>query len=154
LLKAEGEYKMGQGEGASILLLAATMVLWGAAPVVEKLGLEGTDPLTGLLIRSTSVTVALFVLFLVTGRLHQLPAVPGRSILFFAAAGLLAGLLGTWTYYAVLKTGALSQVVPIAAAFPLVTTLAAVLIFKEQVTPLRIVGTCLVILGIILVKRG
>jgi transporter family protein len=145
---------MGQAGTTSILLLAATMFLWGVAPLVEKLGLEGTDPLTGLLIRSTSVTVALFVLFLFTGRLHYIPTIPGRSILFFAAAGLLAGLLGTWTYYAVLKSGALSQVVPIAAAFPLVTTLAAMLIFKEQVTPMRIVGTCLVILGIILVKRG
>jgi bacterial/archaeal transporter family protein len=146
--------KMGQGEVTNVLLLAATMLLWGTAPLVEKLGLAGVDPLTGVFIRSASVTVALFLVFSFTGRLSQLSAVPVRSAVFFALAGLLAGLLGTWTYYCVLKSGAISQVVPIAAAFPLVTAVVAVLILREHVTPMRIVGTCLVVLGIVLVKRG
>ena len=145
---------MGQGQVTSVLLLVATMFLWGTAPLVEKLGLQGADPLTGLLIRSTSVTIALLVVFLLSGRMPQLVTVPAKSVLFFASSGLLAGLMVTWTYYAVLKSGTLSQVVPIAAAFPLVTTVAAVVVLKEHVTPLRLAGTCLIVLGIALVKRG
>ncbi len=150
----QGGHVMGHSEMTSVLLLVATMLLWGAAPLVEKLGLQTADPLTGLLIRSASVTFVLLLIFLFSGRLPQLFAIPARSIFFFASAGLLAGLVGTWTYYAVLRSGAVSQVVPIAAAFPLVTTIAAVVVLKEHVTPMRIVGTCLIVLGIILVKRG
>jgi transporter family protein len=145
---------MGQNQLSGILLLLSTMLLWGVAPLVEKLGLRWTDPVTGLFIRSASVTVALFLFILFSGRMAQLSLAPARSVLAFASAGLLAGLMGTWTYYVVLKSGALSQVVPIAAAFPLVTTLAAVVLLREHVTPLRVLGTCLIVLGIILVKRG
>lgn len=145
---------MAHGEVTSVLLLVATMVLWGFAPLAEKLGLQGTDPLMGLLIRSGAVTIALFMVVLFSGRLPEVAAVPGRSVIFFVVAGLLGGLLGTWTYYYVLKAGTISQVVPIAAAFPLITTLAAVAILREHVTPLRVIGTCLVVLGIILVKKG
>ena len=145
---------MAQGEVTSVLLLVATMVLWGFAPLAEKLGLQGTDPLMGLLIRSGAVTVVLFLVVVFSGRLPEVGAVPVRSIMFFIVAGLLGGLLGTWTYYSVLKAGTISQVVPIAAAFPLITTVAAVAILREQVTPLRVIGTCLIVLGIILVKRG
>ncbi len=145
---------MAQSEVTSVLLLAATMLLWGTAPLLEKLGLQGLDPLSGLFVRSGSVTIALLIVILSTGRLPELFAAPAKSTLFFAAAGLLSGLLGTFTYYLVLKSGTVSQVVPIAAAFPLVTTFAAVTVLREHVTPMRVVGTCLVILGVILVKRG
>jgi bacterial/archaeal transporter family protein len=145
---------MGQGEVTSVLLLVATMVFWGIAPLAEKLGLQGTDPLTGLLIRSSAVTVVLFLVVVFSGRLPQLSTVPLRSITFFVVAGLLGGLLGTWTYYYVLKAGTISQVVPIAAAFPLITTFAAVLILREHVTPLRVIGTSLIVAGVILVKKG
>lgn len=122
--------------------------------MAEKLGLQGTDPLSGLFIRSSAVTIVLFLVVVISGRLPQLAVVPVRSITFFVVAGLLGGLLGTWTYYYVLKAGTISQVVPIAAAFPLITALAAVLILRENVTPLRVIGTCLIVAGIILVKKG
>jgi bacterial/archaeal transporter family protein len=145
---------MTQTDVGTVLLLVVTMVLWGSAPLVEKLGLQGIDPLTGVLIRSLSVSFVLSIVFVVTGKMSHLAQVPVKSAGFFATAGILGGLLGTWTYYCVLKTGAMSQVVPIAAAFPLVTSIIAFVFLKESVTPLRMAGTILIIAGILLVKRG
>jgi transporter family protein len=44
--------------------------------------------------------------------------VDGRSFLLFGASGMMAGLLGMWTYYAALKMEATSKIVPIAASYP------------------------------------
>jgi bacterial/archaeal transporter family protein len=145
---------MTQNDAGTIFLLIVTMVLWGTAPLAEKLGLQGVDPLTGVLIRSFSASFVLLIVFVVTGRLPQLSQVPVKNAAFFATAGILGGLLGTWTYYCVLKTGAMSQVVPIAAAFPLVTSIIALAVLKEHVTPLRVIGTIFIIAGVLFVKRG
>jgi transporter family protein len=56
----------------SIFLLLVTMVLWGSTPLIEKLGLKDVDPLTGIFVRSLVITVILFVIYLVTGRLGEL----------------------------------------------------------------------------------
>ncbi|NQT06897.1 MAG: EamA family transporter, partial [Candidatus Omnitrophica bacterium] len=61
-------------------------------------------------------------------------------------------LLGMWTYFAALKLGATSKIVPIAAAYPLVTAILSIIILKEGVTIMRFIGTALIIAGIWLVK--
>jgi transporter family protein len=67
-------------------------------------------------------------------------------------SGIMAGLLGMWTYYTVLKMGVTSKVVPIAACYPLVTAVLSVLILREGVTLTRVIGTALIVMGIWLVK--
>ena len=64
----------------------------------------------------------------------------------------MAGLIGMLTYFFALKKGATSQIVPIAATYPLVTALLSVIILSEHVTVLRLVGTVLIVLGIWLVQ--
>ena len=135
-----------------ILLLIATALLWGTTPVIEKIGLTKVDPLVGVTIRSAIVTIGLFILTFLLGKGRALIASDGKSILIFGASGLMAGLLGMWTYYAVLKTGATSKIVPIAASYPLVTAFLSVLILKEEVTLPRVIGTALIVSGIWFVK--
>ncbi len=136
----------------TIVLLILTAVLWGSSPILEKLGLGRTDPLSAVTIRSTVITVILLVFVTVTGKIRHIFSADPKTFAIFAASGILAGLLGMWTYFGALKMGATSKIVPIAAAYPLVTAVLSVLILKEGVTLARLAGTVLIIAGIWLVK--
>jgi transporter family protein len=135
-----------------ILLLVLTALLWGSTPVLEKIGLGKVDPLTGVTIRSIAVTLALILYVTLTGKVRDVFRVDAKTVLIFSVTGLMAGLVGMVTYFAALKKGATSQVVPIAATYPLVTAVLSILILREQVTPLRLVGTLLIIVGIWFVR--
>ena len=134
------------------LLLVITTILWGTAPIIEKTGLARVDPLIGLTIRSTVVTAGLLVITFIMGKGKALVSVDGKGFLLFAASGVTAGLLAMWTYYAALKVGATSKVVPIAACYPLFTALLSTLILREGVSVPRLVGTALIVSGIWMVK--
>ena len=135
-----------------ILLLIITTLLWGSTPILEKMGLTKVDPLIGVTIRSAIVTAGLFLLTFLLGKGRALMELDGKSIFLFGASGMMAGLLGMWTYYGALKIGATSKIVPIAACYPLVTALLSVLILKEGVTLHRVIGTALIVSGVWLVK--
>jgi bacterial/archaeal transporter family protein len=138
----------------SIFLLLVTMVLWGSTPLIEKLGLKDVDPLTGIFIRSLVITVILFVVYLLTGRLHELTKISVKNFSLFAASGIMAGLVAMWTYFYLLKEGMTSKIVPIAASYPLITAVLSIIVLGEQVTFQRIIGIILTIIGIILVKQS
>ncbi len=129
-----------------------TTLLWGSTPILEKIGLAKVDPLIGVTVRSAIVTAGLFILTFLLGKGRALIEIDGRSILLFGASGMMAGLLGMWTYYGALKMEATSKIVPIAACYPLVTALLSVLVLKEGITFHRVLGTALIVSGIWLVK--
>ncbi len=135
-----------------ILLLAVTALLWGATPILEKMGLSKVDPLVGVTIRSAIVTAGLLILTISLGKGRDLISVDGKSLLLFGASGLLAGLFGMWTYYTALKMEATSKIVPIAASYPLVTALLSVVILDEGLSLPRVIGTVLIVSGLWLVK--
>ena len=135
-----------------IFLLVVTALLWGATPILEKIGLTKVDPVVGITIRSAVATVGLLILTLLLGRGRALIEVDGKGFLLFGASGLLAGALGMWAYYAALKMEATSKIVPISASYPLVTALLSVLILREGVTLPRVIGTALIVIGIWFVK--
>ena len=135
-----------------VLLLTVTALLWGTTPIIEKIGLAKVDPLIGVTIRSVIVTAGLLIITFLLGKGRALLEVDEKSFILFGASGVMAGLLGMWTYYSALKVGATSKIVPIAACYPLVTSLLSILILKEGVTLSRVFGTALIVGGIWLVK--
>lgn len=135
-----------------VLLLTITALLWGATPILEKMGLAKVDPLIGVTVRSTIVTAGLLILTFLLGKGKALMEVDGKGFLIFGASGLMAGILGMWTYYMALKMEATSKVVPIAACYPLVTAFLSVLILNEGLSVSRVIGTALIVAGIWLVK--
>ena len=114
-----------------LILLLHTAILWGSSPILEKIGLRNTEPFIALTIRSIGVAIALFISILVTGRFKTLFSVDVKTATLFIISGIMAGLLGMWTYFGALKAGATSKVVPIAASYPLITALLSVTILKE-----------------------
>jgi len=136
----------------TIILLIITAFLWGASPILEKVGLAKTDPLTAVTIRSVAITVILLLYLAFTGRIKYVFQVDPKVAGIFVISGVLAGLVGMWTYFGALKMEPASKIVPIVAAYPLVTAVLSIIILKEGVTLLRLAGTILIIIGIWLVK--
>ncbi|NQT22539.1 MAG: EamA family transporter [Candidatus Omnitrophica bacterium] len=135
-----------------LLLLFFTAILWGSTPIIEKIGLAKTEPITGITIRSVAVCIALLLYLAFSGKLKTAFTADAKTIIIFSISGILAGLVGMITYFKALKAGATSEVVPIAAIYPLVTAILSVLILGEQITPLRIMGTILIVAGVWLVQ--
>ncbi|NQT06027.1 MAG: EamA family transporter, partial [Candidatus Omnitrophica bacterium] len=94
------------------LLLFLTALLWGATPILEKIGLGKTDPLTAVTIRSLVISIILIIFLAVTGKLKNIFNLEPKTIIIFSISGFMAGLLGMWTYFAALKLGATSKIVP------------------------------------------
>jgi transporter family protein len=145
---------MSSNDVVAILLLFVTMFLWGSTPLLEKMGLKEVEPLTGILIRSGTITIVLLVVYLFNGRIHELTKISLRNYSLFAASGIMAGLVAMWTYYYLLKTGMTSRIVPIAAAYPFITAILSIVILGEQVTFQRIIGIVFTIGGIILIQQS
>ena len=145
---------MTYSELVNIILLLITMFLWGTTPLLEKVALKETEPLAGVLIRSLAITVILFIVYIFNGRIGELTKMSFKNIALYSASGFMAGLLGMWTYFYLLKEGMTSKIVPIAASYPLITAVLSILVLGEQVTFQRMIGIILTIIGIILVKQS
>ncbi len=129
-----------------------TALLWGVAPLFGKLGLEEVDALAGMTLRTMVVGAVLLLFGGFTGQLANVTSIGLKSGLLIAAEGLLASLLGHLAYYQALKLGDASRVVPVTAAFPLVTVLMAILFLGEPLTWQRVLGAALVVGGVLLIK--
>ena len=129
------------------ILLLLTAILWGTSPILEKIGLRSSTPLLALTIRSLGVAVVLIITLGCTGKLKEVFNVDGKTAILFVISGVMAGLLGMWTYFGALKAGATSRIVPIAACYPLFTALLSIIILKENVTVVRLISTLCIIRG-------
>lgn len=134
------------------VLLALTAILWGSSPILEKMGLRNTTALTALTIRSLGVTTVLLIALACLGKVKEVFSVDAKTATLFIISGIIAGLLGMWTYFNALKVAATSKIVPIAACYPLITAFLSVIILKENVSFVRLIGTFLIIAGVWLVK--
>lgn len=135
-----------------LLLVFLTILFWGTAPLFEKIALRHGDPLVGTIIRGLTVGILMIPLLFMNGKLKAMAALPPKSILFFVISGLFAGVLGAFTYFAALKGGATSKIVPLSAAYPLVTVILSMALLGESVTAARAAGIILIVTGIFLVQ--
>ncbi|MDI6757937.1 MAG: EamA family transporter [Endomicrobiia bacterium] len=133
-------------------LLIITVVVWGVAPIIDKLAVKNTSPFLGNIFRSITITFAMLVITLFSGELKDLLKMPHKNIVYYIISGLLAGGIGVVAYYKMLQLAPTSKVVPLAATYPLVTAILSMLFLSEKVTPERFVGIVLIVSGIYLVK--
>ena len=145
---------MKDGGGMNLIGLACCLVAalcWGAAGIFDKLGTKGMDPFVAVLIRTTCVTVVALVFCMLTGRMQEISVTPGRAYLFLALSGLVGAFLGHAVYYLAIKQAPVSLVVPITAAYPVITFILAVFVLREHFSLLRLGGVLLVVMGVWLV---
>ncbi len=129
-----------------------TALLWGIAPVIEKIGLRKIDASVGLFYRGFSAVIGMCVVGIICASTGTSLKAGWRPVSLVVCGGILASFIGQFCFYRALKLGAASQVVPVAAAFPLVSFVIAVLVLHESVTPGKILGIILVIAGVIFLK--
>lgn len=134
-----------------ILLSLIGMLCWGIAPIFAKVGLDNINPLSGLALRTIFTGILVISLMMMNGSLWHLKSIPVNSWVLMAAEAILATLIGDLAYFAAIKKGDVSLVTIIMSSSPLVTILFAAIFLGEQITVIRVVGSCLIILGITLI---
>jgi transporter family protein len=89
-----------------------------------------------------------------SGTWKDVSGVDLRRLGLLLAGGFLAGLLGQMLYFAALRGGQASRVVPFVAAYPLVTVLLSMLILREPFTLPRAAGAACVVVGVLVLRLG
>jgi transporter family protein len=132
-------------------LLAA--LLWGVTPILEKMGLRKAPPAVALSIRTISVAIALLVFIVASGTWREVVKQDAHTVGYLVAGGLCAALFGQLAYFYALRAGSPASVVPVAAAYPLIAAVLSIAIFKEPVTPGKVIGAILIVLGMISINK-
>ncbi len=134
------------------LALCAAFI-WGLAAFCEKKGLMGSDPLAGLVARNLGVFLGSAVLaFFVPGLPAKLAQAGGGPLAWLLAGGVLASVVGQVFFYRALKGGDIGQVTVVGGSWPLAAFLLGVVFLHEAVTPRKLLGVALVVLGVALLK--
>jgi transporter family protein len=132
-------------------ILAA--IVWGVAPIVEKMGLKNIEPLSGVMVRSSGIIIGAVILAIFNNSaLKTAMKADPKTILFLFLGGIIASILGQIFFYNALKQGEVSKMVPIAATYPLVSFLLGLLFFGESFTVAKGLGIGFVILGVFLLR--
>ena len=130
-----------------------TAFIWGFVPILEKLGLAKLSPMVGLFYRSLGVVVGIFILWAMENKnIRASFAGLHSGMLYLILGGFMASVLGQICFYCALKKGEASQVVPLAAAYPLMTLILGILFLSEKVTAAKIAGIVLVVAGVFLLQ--
>ena len=128
------------------------LVLWGVSPLFDKLGLARVTPLAGLTVRLLAAGVMGAVLATLAGTWRELAAAPRPALAWFLGSALFGAVLGQLAYYAAQRQEDVTRVLPIAAAYPLISAALAVLLLREGLTVPKIAGAALIVAGIVLIK--
>ncbi|MBI4004180.1 MAG: EamA family transporter [Candidatus Omnitrophica bacterium] len=130
-----------------------TAGIWGVVPLMEKLGLANVPPAVGLIVRSLGVMIGLVVFGWVWSPWGAIRTLHWSSIALLAGGGFLASFVGQLAFYHALKSGAVSQLTPVAGAYPLVAALLGWWILREPVTITRALGVACVVVGVALLRK-
>ncbi len=132
--------------------IAAGFVM-ACAAVVEKRGLQGTQPYAALFVRSGAVVCALGISAVPFGRYADWSGFSTKAVLYLALGGLLAGLVAHFLYWQSLKATSPDYAVPImvGTSQALVVVLSIGLL-RARVSSGQLLGVALVILGIALIQ--
>ncbi len=125
---------------------------WGSAPIFEKVGIGKMSPLVAVTVRSVVISIILIISVILTKEITTIPRVELKSLIYIAIGGILAGLLGQVFYFAALKLGESSRVVPVCGTYPLIAAVLGISLLSEALTIPKMVGIILIIAGIILVR--
>jgi len=135
-------------ESTAQVLALITSVLYASALVSARAGMRYSNPTTVTLVSILMQNVVLWsAVFLTSG----LPAVPRIGVLLFTVVGIFQLGVRLLAYTGVNKIGA-SRSSALQSVSPLISAVIAITILGEQTSFLIMVGTFLVVMGIILIS--
>jgi len=126
-------------------------VCFGVVAVLRKLGLSDTSAVVGSAINVTTALVAYTAFLLASGR-PEVMVCRGRSLAYFAAAGL-AENVGVFMNVVALGMGRVSVVTPLYGTAPLFVLALAPFFLRdvERLTARVVAGTLLIVFGVYLI---
>ena len=117
--------------------------------IFGKIGIEHVDANLGNAIRTMLVLPTAWVLVFLTGKQKGIRQISRKSWLFLLLSGLATG--GSWLFfYRALQIGNASLVVPIDKLSIVITIAFARIFFGEKMSPRRLVGLVLLVVGTLL----
>ncbi|MDF1556972.1 MAG: DMT family transporter [ANME-2 cluster archaeon] len=137
------------GIGEISALMAA--LFWSIAAVLYKMGLKDMKPFPAVMVRTTAAMGFMFMLNIVLHRYDL--TIPLMAFLFLSLGGLLRLLLGGYLYFRGLEYASVSRVLPMIFTFPIFTMVLSRLILKETIGPGVVMGTILIVSGILILSR-
>jgi drug/metabolite transporter (DMT)-like permease len=135
-------------EATAQLLALITSVLYASALVSARAGMRYSNPTTVTLVSILMQNLVLWTAVVLTG---GIPVVPTAGILLFTLVGIFQLGVRLFAYTGVEKIGA-SRSSALQSVSPLISATIAITILGEQASLLIIVGTFLVVMGIVLVS--
>ncbi len=136
----------------AFLLALTAFVLWGMAPLFDKLGMQGLSPLAGLTVRAMAAAAMVAVYATIAGVWKEIAAAPRATVGYLVLSAAFGAVLGQLAYYAALKQEGLAKVLLISAAYPLMAVALAIVFLKEDVTVPKVAGAVLVVTGMVVIK--
>lgn len=136
-----------------ILLGLSTALCWGSADLCARFATRKIGTFRTMLYMQTSGLLLLTAILPLLGGWGHLLDGSGSRVWGW---GILAGLLNTSSTLALYRSfeiGKMSIVAPVSASYPVLTMLLSTST-GEHITPMRLVGMMLAILGVIVVARG
>jgi DME family drug/metabolite transporter len=135
-------------EATAQVLALITSVLYASALVSARAGMRYSNPTTVTLVSILMQNLLLWTAVLLT---RGVPAVPVAGVLLFAVVGIFQLGVRLFAYTGVAKIGA-SRSSALQSVSPLISAAIAITILGEPTSLLIIVGTVLVVVGIILIS--
>jgi uncharacterized membrane protein len=136
-------------EEGSQLMLCVTF-LWGISSAVDKIGVQSSSPFFWTLAIYTFITLATFPITLCRYRsIIEIKQI-GRSFIFLVLIGLLVTLAEIFQMKAINLT-VVSRVEALKLINVLMTILFGYMIFKEKIIKKRLVGTAIMIVGVLFI---
>jgi len=132
-----------------------TAAAWGIGGYFEKRGLllGGLSPQIGITLRTATAVILLGAIS--APQWKTIASAGTRPLLYvILGGGVLAGAIGMFCFYAAIKGGSLSQVMPIAFTSPLFGVALAMAFGGEPVTAKGLVGMALTVGGIALLSSS
>lgn len=133
-------------------MLGGLLALLSAVGFAFETATARRGVVTASVTQALAVTVPIgvpifFVLAAACGALHALAGFPAMTLAYLALAGVLHFVWGRYCNYRASKAMGANLVAPVQQSNMLVTLALAIVILGEQLTPLRILGIGLVVLG-------
>jgi uncharacterized membrane protein len=133
---------------SKLVLPLLSAACFGVVAVLRKVGLGGMAPLPGFAVNVTAAFVA-FTAFLVASRQTGEMRCRGRSLVYFAAAGV-AENVGVLMLVVALSIGTVSVVAPLASVSPIFVLVLSFFFLRglEILTARIVIGTLMIVAGV------
>ena len=133
-----------------ILFAFIAAASWAVAAIVARLGLQSVGVINGTFFSLVSSFIVLTIVAIVMD-VNAIFAWPLIAIPWFALNGGLNFVLGRLFNYSSLSYIGVARATPILAIAPLVSSGLAIALFGEKVTPLLLLGTLLIMIGLVVI---